>query len=265
VSPRRGLPVRYRLDAGVETDPGRRVDPRGNPKNEDVGRFWDDLRLYIVADSVGGHAGGDVAAELAVSQVHDVLAPLRNVPLLATDRRACLVEAIERANKAVWQLGNANAQLAGMGSTIVAAWWCPPAIGSRVAHFAIAHVGDSRAYLCARGGAPVQLTRDHSLVNLYRDWLPRLSEEQLAEVPTNIITRSLGAEETVAVDSRLLETEPGDVLLLCTDGLHECVTIEEMGRCLRHAPAIAAKRLVRRALQHRAQDNVTALVVGVTA
>ena len=239
-------PLGYRLVSAAQTDPGKRTEG-GRPHNEDVARFWDEIGLYVVADGIGGAAAGEVASELTVTYLERALAVLRDQSVMLTERRRQLLEqGVKAASRAVWDRAQSR-ELKHMGSTVVGALFCPPPRGSTEAHWALAHLGDSRAYLLTASGFR-PLTSDHNAHGL--------------------LTRSVGGAEDVEVPCTLWATVPGDKLLLCTDGLSDCVDAGEMVRCLRYAPDLAARRLVDAALAHQAQDarfqdNITALVVEV--
>jgi protein phosphatase len=128
----------------------------------------------------------------------------------------------------------------------------------------IGHVGDSRAYRL-RSGQIQQMTRDHSLVNDYLMAMPELTEEQRSELPKNVITRALGMQDQVMVDLQSDDAEPGDVYLLCSDGLSGMIDDSEILDVLRGSQDLEAvcKRLVALANEHGGEDNITALVVRI--
>jgi protein phosphatase len=147
-----------------------------------------------------------------------------------------------------------------MGTTIVGALFDR---GDRKIH--IAHVGDSRAY-CVRNGAITQLTRDHSLLNDYLLVMPNLTDAQKERLPSNVITRALGMQDAVAVDLCVERVEPGDVYVLCSDGLNGMVTDERILELVRTANGDiewAAKALVAEANQNGGEDNITVVLVRI--
>jgi protein phosphatase len=204
--------------------------------------------LWAVADGVGGYGFGDIAAELAI----DALA---RIPHGYSDRTV-LVAAVVQANEAVRNWA-ANAGVRRMGATIVATL-------IRDGGAVVAWVGDSRAYLY-RDGTLRQVTRDHSLVqDLLRDG--RITAEQAKGHPqSNVITRALGADDTVDVDVADVELRSGDVMVLCSDGLTGCVPDATIATILgEKAPAEAAcRRFVETALAAGAPDNVSVIVVRI--
>ena len=220
--------------------------------NEDallVGEGRDET-LFAVADGIGGFEAGEVASRIAV----DVLKELES--------GASFEAAISEANRRILAAGRGDERLSGMGTTIVAVRFG----GTREQPAAeIAHVGDSRAYLL-RGGSLRPVTEDHSLVaELVRSG--DLTRDQAAEHPQkNLITRALGADEEVEVDTSILPVEAGDRLLLCSDGLSDMVPEARIGEILADAPGEPEKpagRLVSAALDAGGADNVTVIVIDV--
>src|SRR3712207_211185 len=220
--------------------------------NEDallVGEGRDET-LFAVADGIGGFEAGEVASRIAV----DVLKELEPDGSFET--------AIREANRRILAVGRGDERLSGMGTTIVAARFG----GTREEPAAeISHVGDSRAYLL-RGGDLKPVTEDHSLVaELVRSG--DLTRAQASEHPQkNLITRALGAEEEVEADTIVLPVEPGDRLLLCSDGLSDMVPEPKLLDLLISHPGDTertAHALVRAALDAGGADNVTVVVVDV--
>jgi len=245
------------------TDVGRERE-----HNEDSYGLLADFNLFLVADGMGGHRAGDVAAQMAVESVRDFFAATEkeditwpfhfdpNLPF-AVNR---LSTAIQVANNRIYQESLRNDEHQGMGTTIVA---LHSVSGHQVGH--IAHVGDSRCYR-QRGDRLELLTVDHSLVNDYLRAAPDLSEEQIAELPRNVITRALGMQESVVVDVQTVELAPGDILLLCSDGLSGMVTDEESREIIaaqRGDLARTAALLVERANEQGGEDNSTVVLIEV--
>lgn len=210
-------------------------------KNNEDSLFMDaDRGLLVVADGMGGHAAGEVASQLTVKTIADRVEPPSRWWIFGrtTRERDVLIEAIRASNRAVREAAARDEERHGMGTTIVALW-----IQSRRAH--VAHVGDSRIYRYRRGGL-VQLTRDHS-------WP---SEDGSMR---NVLTRAIGAEDEVEIDHRVVETAPGDVFVLCSDGLTRTVDDSTIAGVIQEAPdgQSAVDRLIERARQSGAPDNVT--------
>jgi len=218
--------------------------------NED--RFLVDDDLFVVADGVGGHQAGEVAAQTAVEAVQ------RSMTQRTTEG---LVAAVEQANQAVWQLSQTNREKRGMGTTLTAV-----ALVSEAGedHLAVANVGDSRAYLFQQGEL-MQLTEDHSLVEeLVREGQITPEEAQV-HPQRSIITRALGMEPRIEVDSWQLIPYRGDRIVLCSDGLTNEVSEARIASTLRQLadPEEAARDLVRQARANGGSDNVTVVVLEV--
>ena len=220
--------------------------------NEDsllVGEGKDET-LFAVADGIGGFEAGEVASRIAV----DVLGDL--------EPGSSFEEAIQEANRRLLAAGRGDERLSGMGTTVVAIRFG----GTHEEPVAeVAHVGDSRAYLL-RGGSLSPVTEDHSLVaELVRSG--DLTRAEAAEHPQkNLITRALGAEEDVEVDTAILAVEAGDRFLLCSDGLTDMVPEDRISEILAGSPGDpegSARRLLSAALDAGGTDNVTVVVVDV--
>jgi protein phosphatase len=213
--------------------------------NEDA--FVMDAPVFAVADGMGGAKAGEVASGIAVDAFRTALdegaPPEKRLEAVARD-----------ANRRIFEMAQADASRRGMGTTLTAAH-----VGDR--ELAIAHVGDSRAYRL-RGDELEQLTRDHSLVaELERTG--RLSPEDAEHHPQkSIITRALGPEPDVQVDTHTHPARPGDVYLLCSDGLTSMLSEAEVGSILRTADSLqeAADALVRAANQSGGKDNITVVL-----
>ena len=220
--------------------------------NEDALLVGDgeDETLFVVADGIGGFEAGEVASSLAVEVLRD----------LRPDRS--FKTAIAEANRRILAAGRTDEKLSGMGTTVVAIRFG----GTQREPLAeVAHVGDSRAYL-VRGGEMNPITEDHSLVaELVRSG--DLTRDQAAEHPQkNLITRALGADEDVAVDTTVLPIEAGDRVLLCSDGLSDMVPEARISEILLDSPEDperAARGLLAAALDAGGNDNITVIVVDV--
>ena len=229
------------------TDPGK---VRQN--NEDALLVGDgeDETLFVVADGVGGFEAGEVASSIAI----DVLRGL--------DPDDSFEGAIEEANRRILAAGRGDDRLSGMSTTVVAARFGGT---RREPVVEVAHVGDSRAYLF-RDGELRPVTEDHSLVaELVRSG--DLTREQAFEHPQkNLITRALGTEDGVTVDTKVLPVEIGDRFVLCSDGLTDMVREDGVGEILtRHpeSPEGAVRDLLAVALEAGGNDNITVVVVDV--
>jgi protein phosphatase len=231
----------------VATDTGR---VRGN--NQDSFLVVGDRSLFAVADGMGGHQGGEVASKMAVDALEAAF---------AESSLDSLIHAVEAANTAVFERGGADPQLRGMGTTMVAVALVDDGGEERLA---IVNVGDSRVYLF-EGGDLTQITEDHSLVaEMVRDG--RLSPEDAETHPQrNIVTRVLGIYEAVDVDRDEVLPFAGQRFLLCSDGLFNEVTPDQIAAVLRRLadPDEAARELVRLANEGGGRDNITVIVVDV--
>jgi serine/threonine protein phosphatase PrpC len=234
------------LRSGSASDVGR-----VRAVNED--RALETLSLYAVADGMGGHAGGEVAARTAIDALQAAFS--------ANPTGEGLVNAVRLANAAVWRRSLADPDLRGMGTTLTAAALVAGQAGDRLV---LANVGDSRAYRF-NSGTLEQLTTDHSVAE---ELLARgeLTEAEAAVHPhRHILTRALGIAPDVDIDVWEIEPEEGDRYLLCSDGLSNEVPGERIAEALASAkdPQEIAEELVALANAHGGSDNVTAVVVDV--
>lgn len=206
--------------------------------------------LFIVADGMGGHNAGDYAAKLAVTTM------VEEIALSAEeDPKALLLMAVEKANAMVKGSAGKAPELEGMGTTVVAA--C-----CRGRSLSVANVGDSRLYVV--GGHKIrQITRDHSWVEDMVRSGGMLREEARNHPDKNIITRAVGAEDTVRADFFSVELEEGDIVLMCTDGLTNMLGDEEIRMVLDGARDIVekAEELVRRANENGGRDNISVILI----
>lgn len=236
--------------------------------NEDQFLVRDDLGLYIVADGMGGHAAGEVAADLAVREVERVVEATRNFggdtwpedwdPKLDLSANR-LVRAVISAHRRVTAAVDGDLGLRGMGSTIVVALvdWHKPEL-------TLAHVGDSRAYLL-RKGELIQITADHSWV--HEQVLAGLLSEDAARTHPlkNVVTRALGGAQEPSVDVRLHELQAGDQLLFCSDGLNTMLGDEEILAVLNRGADVTrtVHQLVAEANRKGGLDNITVVLVRI--
>lgn len=210
--------------------------------------------LFAVADGMGGHAAGEVASLTAIEAL-----------MVAFDGNPSsegLIDAVRDANRAVWEQGRERSELRGMGTTMTAVALIEEG-GEEV--LAIANVGDSRAYLL-RDGMLDQLTHDHSVPEELRRAGQLSQEEAEADPRRHVLTRVLGVEPEVEVDSFHLVPYKGDRLLLASDGLFTEITDAEIASVLRRRvrPDRVAKQLVQLANEAGGSDNITVVVIDVT-
>jgi serine/threonine protein phosphatase PrpC len=183
--------------------------------NEDAFAVVDAVGLCVVADGMGGHLGGEVAASIVIRVLEEEFAnhPLNGEPPPEIATR--LAEAVKRANLEIYTRGCADTRLRNMGTTVVAALL-------HQGQLVFASVGDSRIYRL-RDSKIEQLTEDHSWVGELRKRNLISSEDARHHPLRNIITRALGMEDSVAVDTSVVPVKPGDIYILCTDGLTDLV------------------------------------------
>ncbi len=219
----------------------------GHVREQNEDRYLVAEPVVAVADGMGGHLGGEVAAQLAVETLER----------LTERREGSLADRVREANRAVWERSRADPAVSGMGTTLTAA-----ELGEGRAR--IVHVGDSRAYRL-RDGELLRLTEDHTVV--HRMVLEGQLTEAQAEVHPyrNILTRVLGVEPTVEVDEVEVDLRPGDRLLLCSDGLTGMLPERRIAEVLAEEadPRAAADRLVAEANAAGGVDNITVVVVDV--
>jgi protein phosphatase len=223
-------------------------------RNEDS--YLTGERIFAVADGLGGHNAGDVASRLAIEALTALNQRVGDTP---DDRIADeLSDAVLEANRAVYQRAQADAKVRGMGTTLTAV-----AIGDGSAH--VAHVGDSRCYLL-RGESMSQMSSDHTLVaRMVAEG--KLTPEQAEVHPQrSILTRALGAEPEIDIDTFVIALAPGDRIVLCSDGLSSVVPVEQIRQAVAGGDDldIACRRLVDAANDRGGPDNITVVLVEVT-
>lgn len=222
-------------------------------KNEDslVAQVVNDRFIGAVADGMGGHQAGEKASRLAVDAIKEVAQELSETQAVSE----VLVAAVESANRQILEASLQDRQLAGMGTTLTGAVVEPGRAW-------LAHVGDSRAYLF-RNGQIAQLTADHSLVEeLVRRG--HLSESEAHLHPQrNLLLQALGVVPQVEVETQEEILQPGDVLLLCSDGLTNMVSDRDIADIITAAPTLeaAAEKLISTANKRGGHDNITVVLV----
>jgi protein phosphatase len=250
-----------RLRVGARTDTGRT-----RTLNEDAYVSRPQQGLFIVCDGMGGAPAGEVASQLAVDMILARLdaAGYDTADIESEDgpgylpRTTRLADAVRRSNRAIYDHGQRDPLRADMGTTIVGAW-----LNQHIA--SVAHVGDSRAYLWHDSDL-VALTRDHSLVEaqVHAGVLDR--EKMLQAANQNVLLRVLGGAPDVEIDLAEVPVQPGDYLLLCSDGLtrmvREAVLADAIAR-LRN-PQLICDYLIDLANRNGGADNITVVVIEVT-
>jgi protein phosphatase len=225
-------------------------------KNEDSMLIEPAFGLYVVCDGMGGHVGGQVASQLAVATIAEVIRSRNPAP--EPDDPDRLVTAIRSANAAVYGKARADPALHNMGTTVVA-------IRGEADMLHVCHVGDSRIYRL-RQGVLDQITRDHSLVNLYED-NPELAS-RFGPPNSYVIVRAVGLREEVEIDHRMIAMEPGDMYLLCCDGLTDMVDDWILKEMLSDGTQGSLEEccdaMVRAALSNGGVDNTTVVVMRIS-
>jgi PPM family protein phosphatase len=239
---------------------------RSRSNNEDSVALDDAVSLAVLADGMGGYNAGEVASNMATSFIRTELGRwLREAGAQATDaevRRAMDI-CVDNANRAIFNAANANPQYAGMGTTLVVAVF-------RDTRLLVGHVGDSRCYRL-RGGRLQQITRDHSLLQEQID-AGLITQEQAAfSANKNLVTRAVGVEDTVLLETHQHEVAPGDVYLLCSDGLSDMLDDASIGQLLQSGDSLdsTGQALIDAANDAGGKDNISVILVrasgGVTA
>lgn len=252
------MTIRY----AARTDLGMR-----RAHNEDCFGILEEERLVLVADGMGGHAAGEIASGLATSEIgmfyHQThVKPDRIWPFA---RQASLSELANRlvcgikvANERIFQMASSDKGRKGMGTTLVAAAIVDDQI-------CIAHVGDSRAYRI-QDAAIERLTRDHSLLEQFKDLYPEMTAAEEENFPhKNVITRALGLASEVEIDVQTHTIRPGDRFLLCSDGLSGHLTDDEILETMRSTDNLdkAVAELVERANELGGHDNITIVALEI--
>ncbi len=220
--------------------------------NQDSG--YAGTQLFVVADGMGGHAGGDVASAIALKRVMEADRQFAS----AADAEFALQSALSAANTMLAETVFEHPELTGMGTTV-------SAILRSGSQIAIAHIGDSRIYLL-RDGALKQITADHTFVQRLVD-SGRITPEEAAVHPRrSVLMRVLGdVDAAPEIDTTVFDVLAGDRWLLCSDGLSSYVSDDKIAQALKSLPAVkdAADRLVKESLDQGAPDNVTVVIVDI--
>lgn len=241
------------LQAWCQTDIGLH-----RKSNQDRFLIDHEHSLYAIADGMGGHQGGDIAATIAIQTVKDITIEYYN-KAIGVDNKQLMSEIFSAASKKVFEKSREKKELRRMGTTLVVAIY-------RDEKLYIGHVGDSRVYLlsrasCGKGGM-WQITEDHSLVNqqiqtgLFKDKDPRL------KIHKNVLTRSIGFQKHVECDIVLKKVEENDTLLMCSDGLTNMISDEDIYQTyLKQPQEKLIPTLIEKAKDAGGLDNITILVI----
>ncbi|MDB5053758.1 MAG: prpC [Bacilli bacterium] len=225
--------------------------------NEDRSIVQQDLNgfaLAIVADGMGGHQAGDIASQMAIEVIQEQLQAV-HIAMTLDECKAIVRESIEKANQTIFEFASSGEQYHGMGTTVVVLLATDEVL-------VIGHIGDSRAYL-ATSEQMVQLTEDHSLVfELLRSG--QITEEEASQHPRrNVLTRALGTDSKVEAEVGHFTWQPGDLVLMCSDGLSGQLDNMAILNILQTGSDLQWKvdLLVKEALQAGGDDNITVVLL----
>ena len=230
--------------------------------NEDSIAADQEVGLAVLADGMGGYNAGEVASGIAVelirAETKKVLAGKKPEELNGRSAEQLITDHATRANAAIYQASQSQPQYSGMGTTLVVALWHDN-------HVSVGHVGDSRLYRL-RDGVLEQVTRDHSLLQEQIDSGMITKEQARHSQNKNLVTRAVGIDPEVETEVHTYPVRPGDIFLLCSDGLNDMVTDEDIQLTLASLQAnlpLAAQQLVQRANDNGGRDNVSVILVRV--
>jgi len=255
------MPMKIRYAA--KTDVGMK-----RTHNEDYFALIEDEQLFVVADGMGGHASGEVASKMAAETINEFYQHTKDEDATwpyKMDRSMSYIEnrmvcGIKLANNRIFHAAAKDIRYKGMGTTIVLA----QVNGEKIY---VAHVGDSRCYR-VREGKIEAITRDHSLLEDYKEAKPDMTEEEERNFPhKNVITRALGMRDSVQVDITPHQIQDGDIYLMCSDGLSGMVEEAKIGDLVHNAKNLeqAVAELVDHANRAGGTDNITTLVLQCVA
>jgi PPM family protein phosphatase len=250
------VPVSHHNEFHAAVDPGR---ARSN--NEDSVATDDEVALAILADGMGGYNAGEVASNMATTFIRTELGRwLREASTQANDaevRRAMDI-CVDNANRAIFNAANSTPQYAGMGTTLVVAVF-------RDNRLLLGHVGDSRCYRL-RAAKLMQITRDHSLLQEQIDAGLITPEQAAVSSNKNLVTRAVGVEDSVLLETHQHEVLPGDLYLMCSDGLSDMLTDTDIERLLVTGAEATplegtAKVLIAAANEAGGKDNISVILI----
>ncbi len=256
------MSLRGKIELVQLTDPGKVREHNEDAVGSDL-----DSGLVVVADGMGGYNAGEVASEMAVRTIREMVkARLAHEKRNEIDKESgmmrqsiALRDAVARANKVIYQTSQSRTDCEGMGTTVVAALFYDNKVS-------VAHVGDSRVYRL-RNGALDQVTLDHSLLQELVSRGFYSEEEAQRSMNKNYVTRALGVEAAVDVEVHEYEVEVGDVFLLCSDGLTDMMEDDDIHLTISTFSAnldIVGQQLVKLANDNGGRDNISVLLTRVT-
>ncbi len=225
-----------------------------NQDSYNIGEFQSGVVWAVVCDGMGGANGGNIASATAVKMISDKITTCYYDGMSGNSIRNMLLSSIETANTCVYEMGQSNESLSGMGTTVVAAI----VTGDTVY---IAHAGDSRAYLFSNGGIS-QLTKDHSVVQFMVEQGQITQDEARVHPRKNLITRALGVDSTLDIDFYEEDFNKDDILMICTDGLTNFVDNELINKTFKESDfGDFADKLVEIANDYGGGDNITVVAI----
>ncbi|MCM2252095.1 MAG: Stp1/IreP family PP2C-type Ser/Thr phosphatase [Ramlibacter sp.] len=236
----------------IRTDPGL-----ARENNEDSVMIDEATRLGVLADGMGGYNAGEIASGMATTFIKSELGRwLSQAGRHANARevRRAMEICVDHANRSIFNAANSNPQYSGMGTTLVLGVF-------QDERLMLGHIGDSRCYRL-RGGELMQITKDHSLLQEQIDAGLITPEQAAVSSNRNLVTRALGVEDAVLLEVNEHKVEPGDIYLMCSDGLSDMVDDGGIAEILRHdAPLdLRVVQLVDTANAHGGRDNISVLV-----
>ena len=239
----------------TKTDPGR-----ARENNEDSVAFDDAAQIAILADGMGGYNAGEIASGMATAFIKSEMSRwLAEAGRHAKTReiRRALEICVDNANRSIFYAANSNAQYHGMGTTLVVAVF-------QDSKMLLGHIGDSRCYRL-RAGTFEQITKDHSLLQEQIDAGLLTLEQAATSSYKNLVTRALGVDDTVLLDLSEFEVQPGDLYVMCSDGLSDMVDDVEIANIVDGDQTMEEKSsaLVDAANHHGGRDNISVLLVQV--
>ena len=237
----------------THTDPGLARD-----NNEDSATFDIPTQMAVLADGMGGYNAGEVASGMATAFIRSELSRwLTQVGKTANARevRRALEICVDNANRSIFNAANSNPQYAGMGTTLVVGVY-------HEARLMLGHIGDSRCYRL-RGEEFTQITKDHSLLQEQLDAGLITPEQAATSLNKNLVTRALGVEDSVLLEVNEHKVEPGDLYMMCSDGLSDMVDDAGIAQIMRTAETLDQKALALIAAANAAggRDNITVLLM----
>ncbi|MEO7641423.1 MAG: Stp1/IreP family PP2C-type Ser/Thr phosphatase [Ramlibacter sp.] len=236
----------------IRTDPGL-----ARENNEDSVSFDEPTRLGILADGMGGYNAGEIASGMATtfikSELGRWLAQAGRYANVRELRRAMEI-CVDNANRSIFNAANSNPQYSGMGTTLVLGVF-------QEGRLMLGHIGDSRCYRL-RGAEFAQITRDHSLLQEQMDAGLITPEQAATSTNKNLVTRALGVEDAVLLDVNEYKVEPGDIYLMCSDGLSDMVDDSGLARLLQSEGTLEEKaiQLINEANANGGRDNISVVL-----